>query len=102
MCGPSAPAAEQIVGELARAEVLFNPSKHRLRYASEPAAAADREFEAVVRDNDDNAGRLARVLAITFGMPYITRIERGTSWRLMDDGGPATEERLRWACDVLL
>lgn len=88
---------------LAHAEVLFNPNKHRLLYASEDTAAhEDEEFEAIVRDNDDNTDRLVRVLGTTFAMPYVAGISRGVLWRLYDDEGPAPASRLEWACSTLL
>ena len=38
-----------------RAEVLFNPNKHRLSYARENARNVEpAQFEALVRDRDEN------------------------------------------------
>jgi len=98
-----APDPESVMQRLAHAEVLFNPNKHRLLYAPADAAAhEEREFEAIVRDKDDTADRLLRVLGTTFAMPYIAGISRGVLWRLYDDEGPAPASRLEWTCSVLL
>jgi phosphoribosylformylglycinamidine (FGAM) synthase PurS component len=113
-----------LVSQLSRAEVLFNPNKHRLRYAvvgtyndvdrasstasgrpeggqlhsdSEPA-----EFEALVYDKDDNTDRLLRSLTGVFGMSGLLGIERAVGWRLFDENGSASRERLEWACNALL
>lgn len=97
-----APPPERVVSELARAEVLFNPNKHRLSYAIEPTASVSGRFEALVRESDVPSDRLQRLLAVTFGMPYIVALSRGVLWRLQDAQGPASAERLRWACKALL
>ena len=100
----AAPDPAEIIAQLTRAEVIFNPNKHRLSYAVVGAATpyVESELEALVRDNDDNSQRLQRLLATTFAMPYIATIDRGVAWRLHDDAGPASAQRLEWACQSLL
>src|SRR5450755_351171 len=63
------PPAE-IARALMRAEVIFNPNKHRMSYvAGSPAADRDaREWEAVVADRDDETTRLRRLLGERFGV----------------------------------
>jgi len=97
------PPAE-IARALMRAEVIFNPNKHRMSYvAGSPAADRDaREWEAVVADRDDETTRLRRLLGERFGVRGLDRIERSTAWRLYQNDGPAPKDRLEWACHVLL
>jgi len=98
------PAAD-ITRALMRAEVVFNPNKHRMSFADgSPAGGRGTggEWEAVVADRDDDTTRLRRLLAERFGVPGLDRIERSTAWRLYDSDGPAPKERLAWACGVLL
>lgn len=101
---PDAPEPARMLQQLAQAEVLFNPNKHQLSYAlqADAAAGAAREQEALVSDRDSNTARLLRLLTGTFGMPYVTRLSRGVLWRLYDEDGPASAERLDWACRTLL
>jgi phosphoribosylformylglycinamidine (FGAM) synthase PurS component len=96
---------EQVARALMRAEIVFNPNKHRLSYIAEtPGANADsgEEWEAVVADRDDDTTRLRNLLVDRFGMRGLTNIERSTAWRLYEGDGPATKERLDWACRTLL
>ncbi|MDQ6779531.1 MAG: hypothetical protein M3Z37_00020 [Candidatus Eremiobacteraeota bacterium] len=97
-----APQVEAVIGQLARAEVLFNPNKHRLSYAVEPATVFSDRFEALVHDSEELSDRLQRLLAVTFGMPYVVALSCGVLWRLQDADAPASAERLRWACATLL
>jgi phosphoribosylformylglycinamidine (FGAM) synthase PurS component len=95
---------ENIIHALSRAEVLFNPNKHRMSYAAAAGAqaAVPPEFEAIVRDKDENNERLVTLLAATFGMTALRELSRAVGWRLYDKRGPATRERLEWACRTLL
>lgn len=95
---------ETVVVQLSRAEVVFNPNKHRLLYALEGTAQPARpaEFEAFVRDKDEDNSRLVTLLSGTFGMTALRRLERSVGWRLYDERGPTGRERLEWACRVLL
>jgi len=97
-------APEHVIAQLSRAEVLFNPNKHRMSYAtsSEMSAAKPPQFEAVVRDNDENNDRLVTLLSRTFGMTALRGLSRAVGWRLYDEAGPAARERLEWACRSLL
>ncbi len=94
----------RLVAQLAHAEVLFNPNKHRMWYAVEGASADAQpaEWEALVRDKDENNDRLVTLLRGTFGMHALRGLERAVGWRLYDAGGPAASERLAWACQTLL
>jgi phosphoribosylformylglycinamidine (FGAM) synthase PurS component len=98
------PAAD-IARALTRAEVVFNPNKHRMSY-DDGSPAGDRgaggEWEAVVANRDDDTTRLRRLLAERFGVRGLDRVERSTAWRLYDSAGSAPKERLEWACRVLL
>ena len=95
---------EHVMAQLARAEVLFNPNKHRMSYATpdESSAATPPQFEAIVRDKDENNDRLVALLSGTFGMASLRGLSRAVGWRLYDEGGPATRERFEWACRTLL
>jgi phosphoribosylformylglycinamidine (FGAM) synthase PurS component len=97
---PESESAETTARALARAEIVFNPNKHRLAYAN--GVEDEAEPEAVVRDNDDDASALRNALRDHFGMHALDRIERATAWRLYEQGKPAREERLVWACAKLL
>lgn len=99
-----APPSEDIVAQLSRAEVLFNPNKHRLSWASgrDMPQAQPLEFEALVSDDADNADRLLRQLQGTFGMTSLRGMERAVAWRLYGEAGPAAPPRLEWACRKLL
>lgn len=96
--------ADGIAHKLMRAEVIFNPNKHRMSYfAGSPVADLDRrEWEAVVADRDDETTRLRRLLGERFGVRGLDRVERSTAWRLYQNDGQAPKERLEWACRVLL
>ncbi len=95
---------EHVIAQLSRAEVLFNPNKHRMSYATstELNAQTPAQFEVLVRDNDENNDRLVALLAGTFGMTALRGMSRAVGWRLYDEGGPAARERLEWACRSLL
>jgi phosphoribosylformylglycinamidine (FGAM) synthase PurS component len=97
-------ATEPVIAQLSRAEVLFNPNKHRMSYATpnETSAATPPQFEAIVHDKDENNDRLVALLSGTFGMTALRGLSRAVGWRLYDEGGPATQERLEWACRTLL
>lgn len=95
------------VERLARAEVIFNPNKHRLSYsvpdrgtASGGGAAA--QFEAVISERDDDQRALAGLLRGPFGLRELAGLERAVAWRLFEEGGSASRERLEWACAALL
>ena len=95
---------DDVVQQLARAEVLFNPNKHRMAYSVEEAAPAAQppEFEARVRDADEDTSRLCALLTATFGMTSLRGVERAVGWRLYETSGPAPREQLEWACRELL
>ena len=95
---------EELVAHLARAEVIFNPNKHRLSYAVEGHAplAKPAELEALVADRDEDNTKIVRLLTGTFGVSGVREMERAVGWRLYDAHGPATRERLEWACRELL
>lgn len=90
---------EECATSLTRAEVVFNPNKHRLAYATaEPTAL----HEAVVADKDDDATALAELLRERFGIRGLERVERATAWRLYETSGASPVARLEWACRGLL
>ena len=97
-------APEHVIMQLSRAEVLFNHNKHHMSYAtsSETSAATPPQFEAIVQDKDENNDRLVTLLSGTFGMTALRGLSRAVGWRLYDEGGPSTRERLEWACRTLL
>lgn len=100
---PDAAPVEKVVEQLSRAEVLFNPNKHRLSYAAQSAKdVAPPEFEALVRERDENTERLRALLVTTFGMAALGGLERAVGWRLWEAGSSASRERLEWACKTLL
>src|ERR1700737_394285 len=101
---PDDAAPEHVIMQLSRAEVLFNHNKHRMSYAtsSETSAATPPQFEAIVQDKDENNDRLVTLLSGTFGMTALRGLSRAVGWRLYDEGGPSTRERLEWACRTLL
>jgi len=96
--------ADDVVRQVARAEVVFNPNKHRMSYCVEGEAPAMEppQFEAFVRDRDEDNRRLVKLLTGTFGMSVLRDVERSMGWRLFDARGPAPRERLEWACHELL
>jgi phosphoribosylformylglycinamidine (FGAM) synthase PurS component len=95
--------AHAIAEKIARAEILFNPNKHRLRYAEDAAGRDDAlGFEVLVRDSDEDNTRLAKALVSTFGISGLRGLERAVAWRLDERGGCASPERLEWACRALL
>jgi phosphoribosylformylglycinamidine (FGAM) synthase PurS component len=91
--------ADEIVKALQRAEVIFNPNKHRMRRAHD--AAGSNAWEAIVSDRDDDNSGLARLLGDHFGIRDLKALERATAWRLFDEHGSAPKERLEWACPWL-
>jgi phosphoribosylformylglycinamidine (FGAM) synthase PurS component len=96
---------DAIARVLTRAEVIFNPNKHRLSYhADDGTAGADpgEEWEAVVKDRDDDTTRLRTLLVDRFDVRGLNAIERSTAWRLYESERPAPKERLEWACRMLL
>ena len=96
-------APEHVIAQLSRAEVFFNPNKHRLSYAIPKAeAATPPQFEAIVREKHENNDRLVALLSGTFGMASLRGLSRAVGWRLYDEGGPASRECLEWACRSLL
>jgi phosphoribosylformylglycinamidine (FGAM) synthase PurS component len=84
---------------LTRAEVVFNPNKHRLAYASDAICEAS---EAVVADKDCENENLAQMLTSHFGIQGLERLEQATAWRLYEIDGSAPAQRLDWACKTLL
>jgi phosphoribosylformylglycinamidine (FGAM) synthase PurS component len=95
-----------VIEKISHAEVLFNPNKHRLSYVrpSAPSSAADgaAQSEAVVTDNEDDTRGLVALLAGPFHLRGLQTLSRGVAWRLFDVSGPASRERLEWACRQLL
>jgi len=84
---------------LMRAEVVFNPNKHRLTYA----AGGDTDaVEAVVAEKDDDSAGLSDLLSGHFGVRGLEGVERAIAWRLFDATGAAPKKRLDWACRELL
>jgi hypothetical protein len=96
---------EDVAGALIRAEIVFNPNKHRMSYERRAAAgdiSAREEWEAVIADRDNDTSRVRHLLADRFGMQGLDRLERATAWRLFEKDRPASKERLEWACRALL
>jgi len=99
--GRPAPAA--VVKQLAHAEIIFNPNKHRLSYsAANGAADGAALWEALVSDRDDDTSGLLRLLQGPFGISALRSLKRGVAWRLHDGKGPAPQARVEWACRELL
>ncbi len=95
--------ADEVASELSHAEVIFNPNKHRLSYAAENAPDVEpAQFEALVRDRDENNRPLQDLLVTTFGMTALLGLERAIGWRLYEAKGSAARDRLEWACAALL
>jgi phosphoribosylformylglycinamidine (FGAM) synthase PurS component len=101
---PAESDPRSLAAQVSRAEVLFNPNKHRMRIASEDgdAATSGAEFEALVRDKDEENGRLLGTLGSTFGIKGLSTLERAVAWRLIEESGTASPDRLDWACRALL
>src|ERR1700682_1555412 len=98
-------APEDVARALLRAEVVYNPNKHRLSYESRatPDGPPVRdEWEAVIADRDDDTTRVRQLLVERFGVRGLERLERSTAWRLFEIDRPASKERLEWACRALL
>ncbi len=101
------PPVEAVVRMLSRAEVVFNPNKHRLSYSVYDSAEPGEKtraavWEARVCDIEDETTALTRLLRTRFGIARLEGIERAVAWRLYDDGGAAPKQRLEWACEALL
>jgi len=99
--GTPAPA---IAEKISRAEILFNPNKHRLRFTKADNGATDNAsgFEVLVRDKDEDNAHLVKSLVSTFGISGLRGLERAVAWRLDERNGSASSERLEWACGTLL
>jgi phosphoribosylformylglycinamidine (FGAM) synthase PurS component len=96
---------EDVAGALIRAEIVFNPNKHRMSYERRAEAgdiSVRDEWEAVIADRDDDTSRVRHLLADRFGVQGLDRLERATAWRLFEKDRPASKERLEWACRALL
>jgi phosphoribosylformylglycinamidine (FGAM) synthase PurS component len=92
-----------VVDQLARAEILFNPNKHHMSFALANAQSVQPpQFEALVRDKDESDERVRELLRTAFAMTSLRSIERATGWRLYERGGGAPADRLQWACAALL
>lgn len=93
----------ETAGRIARAEVLFNPNKHRLSFGLAAGPLTDPPgYEALVKDAQQDNQRLCGLLKTTFGLRALQSLERGVGWRLSERTGPAPPERLDWACRNLL
>jgi phosphoribosylformylglycinamidine (FGAM) synthase PurS component len=92
-------STEDCARAITHAEVVFNPNKHRLSVAK--IGEADQR-EAVVTEKDDDNSRLISLLSARFGVRGLEEMERATAWRLYETGASASEERLAWACSILL
>jgi phosphoribosylformylglycinamidine (FGAM) synthase PurS component len=98
--------AARLVERIKHAEVLFNPNKHNISYATattetaSPNGAAD--WEAVVTDQDDDTSALVNLLQGPFEIRELRSLTRSIAWRLHETRGPASKERLEWACRELL
>ncbi len=98
-----AASPEAVARSVRHAEILFNPNKHRLSYATADAPVRQpRTWEALVRDKEEDNTRLVGLLRTTFGLTSLHALARAVGWRLADSGGPAGPQRLAWACQVLL
>lgn len=96
-------SGDTVVKQLSRAEVLFNPNKHRMSYAPENARDIEPpEFEALVRDKDENNEPIRELLVTTFGVSSVIGLERAVGWRLHEGKDFAGHDRLEWACKALL
>lgn len=99
------PPLDDLVAKIARAEILFNPNKHRLTYippGERRETVGDPQWEAIVEDRDDATASLIALLAGPFGLRELTSLSRGVAWRLFEAGRPAPRERVDWACRELL
>ena len=99
--------AEEALGCLSQAEIVFNPNKHKLlrvlpqaSQGSAPGYAP--QWEALVADSEDDDEQLRRLLGEKFGLRGLRRVRRAVAWRLFDVAGAAPKERLQWAGDALL
>jgi phosphoribosylformylglycinamidine (FGAM) synthase PurS component len=98
--------AAKLVERIKHAEVLFNPNKHNMSYATattEPASPNGvADWEAVVTDRDDDTSGLVHLLQGPFEIRELRSLTRSIAWRLHETRGPASKERLEWACRELL
>lgn len=94
--------ADAIVEALKRAEVIFNPNKHKLIWREARPLGRAQNWEAIVSDRDDDNSGLTRLLGDHFSISDLKALERATAWRLFDEHGSAPKERLEWACRELL
>lgn len=92
-------STEDCTRAITHAEVVFNPNKHRLSVAT---AADSQQSEAVVTEKGDDNSALIGLLSARFGVRGLEEVERATAWRLFESAECATEDRLTWACDILL
>ena len=70
-------APEDVARALLRAEVVYNPNKHRLSYESRatPDGPPVRdEWEAVIADRDDDRTRVRQLLVERFGVRGLERV----------------------------
>lgn len=101
--GSQPDGAGAIVKQISHAEVLFNPNKHRLSFTLAAGSEdGDVQWEALVTDRDDETADLVRILRGPFGVRALRSLKRGIAWRLHDSRGPASRERIEWACRELL
>lgn len=84
---------------LKRAEIVFNPNKHRLGYSTSSETPS---CEAIVADKDDDTEPLADLLRGRFSIEGLERVERATAWRLFESGAAAPRSLHEWACAQLL
>jgi phosphoribosylformylglycinamidine (FGAM) synthase PurS component len=94
-----ATSIEDCAAALTRAEVVFNPNKHRLSYA---AGGDTTESEALVSDKDDETEALKALLGSRFGIHGLQSLARAVAWRLFEGDAAAPADRLQWACRALL
>jgi len=92
-------SADECGRALMRAEVVFNPNKHRLTYA---AGGETDSVEAIVAEKDDDAAGLSDLLSGHFGVRGLEGVERAIAWRLYEKAGSSPKKRLDWACRELL
>jgi phosphoribosylformylglycinamidine (FGAM) synthase PurS component len=107
---------DAVARAISRAEVIFNPNKHRLSIIDPepvvgqaslaptlaPSLAHPAQYEAVVTDRDDDSSKLTRLLAERFRLTGLRSVEQAVAWRLFEADAPAASERLEWACRALL
>ncbi|MBC5824761.1 MAG: hypothetical protein GIW99_02975 [Candidatus Eremiobacteraeota bacterium] len=90
---------------LSRAEVVFNPNKHRLSYSvvdDDPMLVDPPEYEASVHELEDETASLTRLLVGRFELHGLQDVRRGVVWRLYEGNRSVSAQRLEAACDALL